>query len=456
MLPTKSRRSQSVATNDTNECGNNPKTEQKEDLAKKVDFLLSRIKELEDKLFTERKKTEDLEKKIKQQEEKNGKKKSSQPRYWRKDEHERFLEALDKYGRKDVKSIAMHVRTRNPTQVRTHAQKWFLKQKREEEKKKQQEEESRAKKLEEQRHNAIKYFSSQGFWPHPGMSYPASPYGYQFQQSSKMNYHNIAAQKSRLPQEYGVRPAFIPYTTPNWDQRFSAEEVRLLLNAYQMFQDKPDVIGSIQQAGMFQGRTREEIGSMLASLTGYGDQSPVSNPRPLKRRRTGSESPSSFPYPTAHAEPGHYRPVPTNSSQPPRDEKKPDIATAKYHPTLTQEQLQALSNIENGTIVPPPSGFGTPTSPPPALGIVGAEDSHYNKPRTPINSSALRNLSDTMQLKHSPPSRDNDHDLSSCDPDPADSDITKITNFQMSSGLQGKPSFVFLKIPINRFLIIRV
>jgi len=57
--------------------------------------------------------------------------KSSGPRYWTPAEHSRFVEALDKYGRKDVKSIAKYVETRNATQVRTHAQKYFLRMKKE-------------------------------------------------------------------------------------------------------------------------------------------------------------------------------------------------------------------------------------------------------------------------------------------------------------------------------------
>jgi len=56
---------------------------------------------------------------------------SRQSRYWQKVEHERFLEALKLYDLKDVQSISAHVGTRTPTQVRTHAQKWLLKQKRE-------------------------------------------------------------------------------------------------------------------------------------------------------------------------------------------------------------------------------------------------------------------------------------------------------------------------------------
>lgn len=52
---------------------------------------------------------------------------TSQPRYWTDEEHERFLEALEKFGHKDVKAIANYVETRNATQVRSHAQKYFMK-----------------------------------------------------------------------------------------------------------------------------------------------------------------------------------------------------------------------------------------------------------------------------------------------------------------------------------------
>jgi len=54
----------------------------------------------------------------------------TQSRYWTKVEHELFLEALEKFGQKDVKSISAFVGTRTPTQVRTHAQKYFLRLKR--------------------------------------------------------------------------------------------------------------------------------------------------------------------------------------------------------------------------------------------------------------------------------------------------------------------------------------
>jgi len=57
--------------------------------------------------------------------------KQSQSRYWTDEEHQLFLEALNIYGSKDVKAIANHVGTRNATQVRTHAQKYFLRLKRE-------------------------------------------------------------------------------------------------------------------------------------------------------------------------------------------------------------------------------------------------------------------------------------------------------------------------------------
>lgn len=54
-----------------------------------------------------------------------------QSRYWTPDEHARFLDALDQYGAKDVRAIAGFVGTRNATQVRTHAQKYFLRKARE-------------------------------------------------------------------------------------------------------------------------------------------------------------------------------------------------------------------------------------------------------------------------------------------------------------------------------------
>ena len=56
---------------------------------------------------------------------------SKQPRYWTPEEHRLFMEAVNRFGWKDVKSIAQHVGTRTPTQVRTHAQKLFLRQQKE-------------------------------------------------------------------------------------------------------------------------------------------------------------------------------------------------------------------------------------------------------------------------------------------------------------------------------------
>jgi SHAQKYF class myb-like DNA-binding protein len=48
-------------------------------------------------------------------------------RYWTDEEHQKFLDALQVIGPKDVKAIAAFVGTRSATQVRTHAQKFFLK-----------------------------------------------------------------------------------------------------------------------------------------------------------------------------------------------------------------------------------------------------------------------------------------------------------------------------------------
>mmetsp|Transcript_8529 Transcript_8529/g.12528 ORF Transcript_8529/g.12528 Transcript_8529/m.12528 type:complete len:162 (-) Transcript_8529:443-928(-) len=49
-----------------------------------------------------------------------------QSRYWTSHEHKLFLEALRVYGHKDLKNISQYVGTRNMTQVRTHAQKYFM------------------------------------------------------------------------------------------------------------------------------------------------------------------------------------------------------------------------------------------------------------------------------------------------------------------------------------------
>lgn len=49
------------------------------------------------------------------------------PRYWTPAEHQKFLEALEKFHFKDNKSISEYVGTRSATQVRTHAQKYFIK-----------------------------------------------------------------------------------------------------------------------------------------------------------------------------------------------------------------------------------------------------------------------------------------------------------------------------------------
>ena len=51
------------------------------------------------------------------QEVKAGSNGKGQSRYWTEEEHQRFLDAIQNYGHKDVKAIASVVGTRNATQV---------------------------------------------------------------------------------------------------------------------------------------------------------------------------------------------------------------------------------------------------------------------------------------------------------------------------------------------------
>jgi len=50
-----------------------------------------------------------------------------QSRYWTQEEHQKFLIAIEMYGKKDLKNIAKYVGSRSIAQVRTHAQKYFAK-----------------------------------------------------------------------------------------------------------------------------------------------------------------------------------------------------------------------------------------------------------------------------------------------------------------------------------------
>lgn len=50
--------------------------------------------------------------------------------FWNEEEHKRFLEGIERFGVKNFKKIAEHVGTRTRLQIRSHAQKYFMKLKR--------------------------------------------------------------------------------------------------------------------------------------------------------------------------------------------------------------------------------------------------------------------------------------------------------------------------------------
>ena len=48
-------------------------------------------------------------------------------RYWTEEEHRLFLVGVQKFGGRNYKALSEHIKTRTPTQVRTHLQKYLLK-----------------------------------------------------------------------------------------------------------------------------------------------------------------------------------------------------------------------------------------------------------------------------------------------------------------------------------------
>jgi SHAQKYF class myb-like DNA-binding protein len=51
-------------------------------------------------------------------------------RYWTTEEHNAFVKGMERFGANDFKAIAQYVGSRNATQVRIHAQKYFLRNQR--------------------------------------------------------------------------------------------------------------------------------------------------------------------------------------------------------------------------------------------------------------------------------------------------------------------------------------
>jgi len=95
-----------------------------------IDDQTKRIYQLEEEVKRCNKQIQDLVMQLSsykdQKQKQDGAYKPPQSRYWTAEEHDRFLDAVKRFGPKDVKAIAQYVGSRNPTQVRTHAQKFFL------------------------------------------------------------------------------------------------------------------------------------------------------------------------------------------------------------------------------------------------------------------------------------------------------------------------------------------
>ncbi|EGG24879.1 myb domain-containing protein [Cavenderia fasciculata] len=99
--------------------------------------FMGRIAFLEEEIVRKKDTIDGLQVQLSRYEQEKQAEKKKQSRYWTPEEHNRFIEALSKFGHKDVKAIASYVGSRNPTQVRTHAQKYFLRIDRERQRKQQ-------------------------------------------------------------------------------------------------------------------------------------------------------------------------------------------------------------------------------------------------------------------------------------------------------------------------------
>jgi SHAQKYF class myb-like DNA-binding protein len=310
---------------------------------------------LQDELAKTKDQNEELEKRVKELTSKGSNKKGAQSRYWRKDEHERFLEAIQKFGKKDVKNIAGYVATRSATQVRTHAQKWFLKQKRESERKMQQRERVLMEREERMQRE----------WQRVQAMRPTSNNGG----------NNTSSTPLPRPGSFSS-PSPLPF--PNMDPGFlTAEESRNLLNAMKAYESEKDYVTKLQlvQKNALPHRTVEEINMMVNLLHEYS-----SNQGPNKKGR----SPFGFVY-------NNYYPFAGVGEVP-----RPGSVEAglnrpiKTEPaTLPPIEQALLIQLQGGHPMPPQMhgpphtwglSAGTPTSPPPSWGMdLSMYSDHMNK-----------------------------------------------------------------------------
>jgi len=352
-------------------------------------------------------------KKVKELGKGSNNKKPTQSRYWRKDEHERFLEALEKFGKKDVKSIASYVGTRNPTQVRTHAQKWFLKQakhaqffnsnafvnpkKRESERKTGAKDKAIQEKQHQQPQQSVQKVSEAA--PNNTINNIISSVNTNHSVATAFNGRRITP--DYIGQLYGK-------TMPIEVQQFLySDECRQLVAAWKVYESEKDYNQKIHliQKNVMSHRTVEEIAGIVQALQEYTSVFGINSDSAKLMLAPGlMYHPNAAYYPFFLATPSPLGNITAADSTGQSSPTTTPTKIQKYTEpaTLLPQQQAALihqmnpsinSHYSSGMLFHP----GTPTSPPPALGWPGdIMNSDHELMKNTVNTGHLQQLSDSM------------------------------------------------------------